>query len=289
MLALVAGEGDLPGLLMQALDGQGTPFFLCEIEGHETPARGDRPVIRFRIETLGSFIAELRGKGVDQICFVGRVARPPLDPAQIDAATMPLVPRMMAALQQGDDAALRSVLSFFDEAGISSIGAHELRPDLLPAAGVLGKVQPDARHEKDIARGMQIIGAMAQADVGQSCIVAGGQALAIEAQPGTDWMMLSLLEQNAALNGDLVAGMLGYGAAGQRSRRFAKGGTLVKAAKPGQELRIDMPTVGPDTFRRAAQVQLEGIVIEAGRVMVLDAPRCVQIADRHGLFFWVKA
>lgn len=288
MLALVAGEGELPGLVFQALEHSGTPFFLCEIEGHETPARGDRPVIRFRVETLGSFIADLRSRDVDQICFVGRVARPPLDPAKIDGATMPLVPRMMAALQQGDDAALRTVLSFFDEAGIASVGAHELRPDLLPAAGVLGKVQPEERHEKEIARGMQIIAAMAQADVGQSCIVANGQALAIEAQPGTDWMMLSLLEQNAALNGDLVAGVLGYGAAGQRSRRMPKGGTLIKAAKPGQELRIDMPTVGPDTFRRAAQVQLEGVVIEASRVMVLDAPRCIQIADRHGLFFWVK-
>jgi len=155
MLAIVAGEGDLPELVFQTLASDGIQFYLCELEGHPCDGRGGRPVIRFRIETLGSFIADLSAKGVDpdlsakgvdRICFVGRVARPPLDPAKIDPATMPLVPRMMAALQQGDDAALRTLLSFFQEAGIESIGAHELRPDLLPAPGVLSKAQPEKRH-----------------------------------------------------------------------------------------------------------------------------------------------
>ncbi len=288
MLALVAGEGDLPGLVFKALEAEGTAFQLCEMEGHPSAARGDRPVIRFRIETLGSFIAALVSKGVDRICFVGRVARPPLDPSKIDPATMPLVPRMMAALQQGDDAALRTLLSFFQEAGIESVGAHELRPDLLPAPGVLTKAQPEEQHHKDADRGAQIIAAMAQADVGQSCIVARGQALAIEAQPGTDWMMQSLMVQNTGLNSDLVASALGYGGALQRSAQLPPGGVLVKAAKPGQELRIDMPTIGPDTLRRAAQVKLDGVVIEAGRVMVLDAPHCIKIADQQGLFLWVR-
>lgn len=288
MLAIVAGEGDLPALVFKALEADGTAFQLCEMEGHPSDARGDRPVIRFRIETLGSFIAELLRKGVDRVCFVGRVGRPPLDPSKIDPATMPLVPRMMAALQQGDDAALRTVLSFFHEAGIESVGAHELRPDLLPDVGVLTKVQPSDAHLKDADRGAEIIAAMAQADVGQSCIVARGQALAIEAQPGTDWMMQSLMVQNIGLNNDLVAAALGYGGALQRSAALGPGGILVKAAKPGQELRIDMPTIGPNTLRRAAQVRLEGVVIEAGRVMMLDAPHCTKIADQQGLFIWVR-
>lgn len=289
MLAVMAGQGDLPRLLIGKLDEDGTPFRMCEMEGYPSDQRGDRPLIRFRIETLGSFIAELKAFGVDQICFVGHVARPPLDPSKIDAATMPLVPRMMAALQSGDDAALRLVLSFFEEAGIAAVGVHDLRPDLLPAAGVLGKHQPEERHLKDAARGVEIIGAMASVDVGQSCIVANGQALAIEALPGTDWMMQSLMERNAPLNTDLIANVMGYGGSLDRSRRIPHGGILVKASKPGQELRIDMPVIGPDTLRRAAQVRLEGIVIEAGRVMMLDAPLCIEIADRHDLFIQVLA
>ncbi|MEM9582023.1 MAG: UDP-2,3-diacylglucosamine diphosphatase LpxI [Pseudomonadota bacterium] len=287
MLAVMAGQGELPKLLIDQLDADGTPFRLCEMEGFSSDVRGDRPLIRFRIETLGSFIAELKKLDVSQICFAGSVARPPLDPSKIDAATLPLVPRMMAALQSGDDAALRLVLGFFDEAGIAPVGVHELRTDLLPTAGVLGAHQPEDRHGADAARGIEIIGAMARVDVGQSCIVANGQALAIEALPGTDWMMQSLMTENTPLSPDLMAQVIGYGGSLQRSKTLPAGGILVKASKPGQELRIDMPVIGPDTVRRAVQVQLEGIVIEQGRVMVLDAPTCIEIADRHGLFLQV--
>jgi len=193
MLALVAGEGALPGVVLEALDVGGVAYRLCEMEGHPCAARGDRPVTRFRVETLGSFIADLKQGGVSEICFAGRVARPRLDPSAIDAATMPLVPRMMAALQAGDDGALRLVLGFFEEAGITIRAAHELVADLLPSAGVRGAIHPNTKDKKDAVRGVEIIGAMAKVDVGQACVVAGGQALAIEAIGGTDWMLRSLL------------------------------------------------------------------------------------------------
>lgn len=287
MFALVAGAGDLPKTVMQELDAAGTPFRLCELEGNPSAHRGDRPVMRFRIETLGSFIAELVGYGVTQICFAGGIGRPPLDPSKIDAATMPLVPRMMAALQQGDDAALRTVLRFFEEAGIEPVAAHHLGGDLQPQPGYLGQQAPSEQHKKDAARGVEIIGAMAQVDVGQACIVAKGQALAIEAQPGTDWMMLSLLQHREMARDDKVPTLFGSVVTGARGAHIPKGGILVKAAKPGQDLRIDMPTIGPDTVMRAAQVGLEGIVIEAGRVIVLHPKTCIEIADKHGLFLWV--
>lgn len=288
MLALVAGEGDLPGQVMQELEAQGTLYHLCELEGFPSEHRGDRPIMRFRIESLGSFIADLVSRGVTQVCFAGAIGRPALDPSKIDAATLPLVPRMMAALQQGDDAALRTVLQFFDEAGIETIAAQHLGADLQPEPGYMGNVTPTEQHQKDAARGIEIIGAMAQVDVGQACIVAKGQALAIEAQPGTDWMMQSLLEDREATDDERVPRLFGSVVRGRRGKHIPKGGVLVKAAKPGQELRIDMPTIGPQTVLRAAQVGLEGIVIEADRVIVLHPEDCIQIADKHDLFIWVK-
>ena len=284
MLAVVAGEGRLPVLLLDHLDDQKTPYRLCELEGHAFEARAGRPIIRFRIEALGSFIADLKSKDVSRICFAGHVGRPRLDPTKIDTATMPLVPRMMAALQSGDDAALRLVLGFFAEAGIEPVGVHDLRPDLLPKGGALGTHAPSEQHLKDAARGIEIIAAMAAADVGQSWIVADGQALAIEAQPGTDWMMQSLLHERLNLPGKLTLAMLKPSTGATRAKGLPKGGILVKAAKPGQDLRVDMPVIGLDTINRAAQVGLEGIVIEAGRVMVLDAPAVAAQADRLGLF-----
>ncbi|EPX79022.1 LpxI family protein [Litoreibacter arenae] len=286
MLALVVGEGELPELLMEHLYETETPYQLCQMEWQGSDARGDRPVKKFRIETLGSFIAWLKEKGVDRICFAGRVDRPPLDPAKIDAATMPLVPRMMQALQVGDDAALRLVLGFFEEAGIRAIGAHEVRPDILPPAGYLGAVRPSDEHAGDADRGVEIIAAMAVADVGQACIVHKRQPLVIEAQPGTDFMMQSLLQERVAL--PWGSGILGPGRSPRAKEIAPKGGVLVKAAKPGQELRIDMPAIGPDTIRRAVQVGLDGIVIEAGRVIVLQSALCAKLAEKYGIFVWVR-
>ena len=132
MLALIAGQGRLPAVLARSLDQ--APL-VASLEGF---APEGLPIdLTFRIEHLGSFLAELKAKGVTEVCFAGAVRRPPLDPSSIDAATMPLVPRIMQALQLGDDAALRVVLEVFEEMGISIRAAHEVLPELLPDAGLL--------------------------------------------------------------------------------------------------------------------------------------------------------
>lgn len=294
MLALVAGQGTLPGLILQ----RHPSAVVCELEGFPS-GLSDAPM-RFRVERLGTFLSDLKAAGVTEICLAGAVGRPKLDPAAIDAATIPLVPRMMAALAQGDDAALRIVLAFFEEAGFAVRAAHDLVPDLLPSAGVLTKAAPGASAERDIARAVTAHAALGAADVGQALVVAGGQVIAVEAQPGTDWMLTSLLARDVipAETGGLfddpfgvAADMLGGPARRPRPRRdpaLPEGGILFKAPKPGQDRRIDLPAIGPETVRRAAAAGLEGIVVEADGVMVLDPSASIAAADRAGLFLWVR-
>ena len=259
MLALIAGRGGLPKLILQRLKER--PL-ICALEGYAPDLSG---VQSFRIETLGSFIAMLKERGVTQVCFAGQVQRPALDPTLIDPATMPLVPRMMAALSQGDDAALRIVLTFFEEAGIDIVAAHDLLPDLLPAEGVLTASKPTDTDKKDAARGAELLALLSPADIGQGCVVARGQALAVEAQPGTDFMLSSL----SALD-------------------RPRGGVFVKAPKDGQDRRVDLPTIGPDTVRLAAEAGLSGIAITAGGVQVLEPQLCIASANDAGLFIWVR-
>jgi DUF1009 family protein len=259
--ALIAGQGALPGVLARALPDA----VICELEGF---ASGLPDPVVFRIETLGSLIAALRARGVRQVCFAGAVRRPPLDPAAVDAATMPLVPRMMAALQQGDDAALRTVIAFFEEAGLEVVGAAALLPDLLPDPGVLSRAEPGPRDRSDADRAQAIHAALGAADVGQGCVVAGGQALALEAFGGTDWMLATL--------------------AGSGRPEGPSGGILFKAPKPGQDRRIDLPAIGPATIAGAQAAGLSGIVIEAGGVMVLERAATLAAADAAGLFLWVR-
>jgi DUF1009 family protein len=269
-LALVAGRGAVPGRVLAACEAAGRAVTVCGVTGFDAELpRNDRPV---RLETLGSLIAALRDAGVGEVCLCGAVQRPAIDPAAIDAATRPLLERLQGALVAGgDDAALRMLVGVFEEAGLRVLGAHDLAPDLLPPEGVPTRARPGPAHAPDAGRGAAVLAALGRADLGQACVVRAGQVIAVEALPGTDWMLQSLAATPPDLPSDL-----------------ARGGLLYKAPKPGQDRRVDLPAIGPRTIAGAARAGLDGIVIEAGGVMVVDLPATVAAADAAGLFLWVR-
>ncbi len=273
-LALIAGRGRLPGLILSALEARGEPVLVARLADDPPDFACDDAVI-FRLETLGTLIKTLLERGVTRACFAGAVRRPLIDPARIDAATLPLVPRLMAALEQGDDGALRIVLALFEAAGIEIVAATNLVPDLLADDGVLTRATPSDRSRRDATRAAGILAAMAPADIGQGVVVARGQALAIEAQAGTDWMLRSLaLMAGADDAGELPA---------------TKGGLLFKAPKLGQDWRIDLPAIGPDTVALAASLGLAGIVTEARGIVMLERDLLLRMADDAGIFVWSRA
>lgn len=269
-LALVAGRGALPARLIAACERGGRRVTVCGMEGHAADLpRNDRP---FRLETLGGLLADLRRAGATEACLAGAVRRPALDPAAVDAATAPLLERVAGALSAGgDDGALRVLVGLFEEAGLRVRGAADLLPELLPPEGVPTIARPGDGHGRDAGRAAATLALMGRADVGQACVVRGGQVLAVEALPGTDWMLGSL----ARLPPDLP-------------EPFRSGGLVYKAPKPGQDRRVDLPLIGPGTVERAAGAGLDGIAIEAGGVMVLDRDETVAAADAAGLFLWVR-
>ncbi|PRY80505.1 hypothetical protein CLV80_101360 [Yoonia maritima] len=253
MLALIAGTGDLPPALVARLPER--PL-VCAMRGFEPSLTPD---ITFRMEHLGSFLADLQARGVTQICMAGAVRRPQIDPSQIDAATMPLVPKVQAALTQGDDGALRIIITILEEHGFKVMAAHDVARDLLPRSGVLTKTGPASDHTVDAFTGEACVAQMGHADTGQACIVRFAEVMLREDANGTDAML---------------------------ARATGKGGILFKAPKPNQDWRADLPLIGPATAKAAAS--LDGIVIESGGVMVLDLPAVRRILDAQGMFLWVR-
>ncbi|GHG80680.1 LpxI family protein [Pseudodonghicola xiamenensis] len=260
MLALIAGRGSLPVAIARA---QTQPALICALEDNG-PDRLEVD-LWFRLETLGSLIAELKQRGATQVCMAGAIRRPQIDPAAIDAATLPLVPVLTEALQRGDDGALRAVITLFETAGITAVPAQEAAPGLLIGASTPTVSQPTEAHHRDARRGAEIVVAMGAADIGQACAVLNGQALAVESVFGTDWMLATLFD-----------------------RPDEGGGILYKAPKPDQDRRADLPAIGPDTVRGAADAGLDGLVIEAGGVILLDPDAVIAACDRMGLFLWSR-
>lgn len=262
-LALIVGRGALPVALVQALPER--PY-ICALDGYAPD--GLTPDLTFRIERLVPFLRHLGDRGIARVAFAGAVSRPRLDPALFDAATAQLVPHLMAAFAAGDDATLRAIISLFEDSDIAVEGVETLAPHLLPGPGLLaGTLPPGA--EADAARAEAIVAALGSADVGQGAVVAGGLCLAVEALPGTDIM----LAQVASLPEGL---------------RPSNRGLFYKAAKPGQDRRIDLPTIGPATLRAVAAAGLAGIAFEAGSVICLDLPALITEAHETGLFLWAR-
>ncbi|SDX44335.1 LpxI family protein [Roseicitreum antarcticum] len=268
-VALIAGGGALPAHLWAALNRADTPTLIATPEGGQNPdGLIGQEMTPFRLERLLPFLDNLVANGVSHVVFAGAVTRPRLDPALIDPKTATLLPRIMAALPQGDDATLREIIAMFEEWGLCVLSADQIAPDLLPPEGVLGDHQPDAGAKRDVARAKAIVQALGTVDVGQGCVVAQGLCLAVEALPGTDTM----LAQVAAWR-----------------EKGGRGGVFFKAPKPGQDRRIDLPVIGPDTLRAVHAAGLAGLAIVGGGVMLLDRARAVALADELGLFLWVTA
>lgn len=256
-LALIAGQGDLPVALLAGLPQR--PL-VCALDGFTPKIAVDQV---FRLERLALFLRYLSDQGVDQVVFAGAVARPRLDPSLFDPQTAQMVPRILAALQAGDDGALRAVIAIFEEAGFAVVGLADLAPQLIPGAGVYAGVL-DAQTESDAARGAQILAAMGSVDLGQACVVAHGQCLGVEVVTGTDALLSSV-------------GQIPHDR-----------GVLYKGAKPHQDRRMDLPTIGPNTVTKAADAGLAGIVWQAGDVICLDLPQMQSLAKARGLFLWAR-
>lgn len=307
-VAMIAGEGGLPRALGTAMGRAGVRWSACHLAGHVPKGVGQSR--GFRIEQFGSFLNALRDEGVTDVVLAGAVARPQIDPNRLDAATAPMAERLAEAVASGDDAALRTVVALIEEAGLRVVSAADVAPDLttLPDAGPDAPTPSDRDHA-DVERGRAVLDALAPVDVGQACVVAAGQVLAVEALPGTDWMLASLATAPRApvprppvprppqgrvpqpqpsgggLFGGLTDWLSGPGAAHDMPD-FARpdGGVMVKMPKAGQDLRVDMPAIGPDTVRRAATAGLSGIAVQRGAVLVLEAEEVGQIARGTGLF-----
>ncbi len=262
-LAILACSGGLPVRISEAQPDA----IKIGFEGVPNDLQGDIEVHRF--EKMGDVFETLKAQGVDRVVFAGSLARPPLDPAEFDATMTALAPRLMAAMQRGDDALLSEVIAIFEDQGFAVMGAHELVPDLTADEGLTVGAAPTEQDLQDTSRAWDILLTLSPLDVGQGCVVAGGQCLGIETVQGTDALLQFVADTPKKLRHDFK-------------------GVYVKAAKRGQDLRIDMPVIGPNTIRAVAEAGLAGLVVEAGRVMILEREKTLQAVEDEGLFLTAR-
>jgi UDP-2,3-diacylglucosamine hydrolase len=268
-LAIVCGGGSLPFAVADAAGKRGRRAVLFAISGCADAERvAAYPHHWVSLGQFGAFCRLAAQEGCRDVVFIGSVVRPAIWRIRPDLKTLALLPRIFAMFRGGDDHLLSGIARIFEEHDFRLIGAHQVAPDILMPEGLIGRAVPTDREREDIAKGLGLLNATSPFDIGQAAVVAGGRVLAVEAAEGTDQMIARIAEL-------------------RRSGRIAvagRQGVLVKAAKRGQDRRVDLPSIGPRTIEGAARAKLAGVAVVAGSTIVAEPERIAQAADRAGLF-----
>lgn len=267
-LGLIAGGGGLPAEIAERCRAAGRPYFVVRLRGFADEGTAGHPSVEIGLAELGKCFKALKKEGCEAVCLAGQVARPDFAKLKPDMRGLAALPGVIAAARHGDDAMLRRVLDEFRKEGFEIEGAHEAAGSMTLGLGRLGRLEPGPEHREDIERALTVARAIGRLDVGQGAVVCDGLVLAVEAQEGTDGMLRRVAELPEAIRG----------------KPGSMRGVLAKAAKPIQEIRVDLPTIGVATVQRAAKAGLAGIVGEAGRLLVVDREATVAMADDLGLF-----
>lgn len=269
-VGIIAGGGSLPVEVAAGLARQGHPPVIILIEGEVDRKAdfADYEQENLALEDIGSLLSVLRRRQISHLVLAGEIRRRPrLIDMRPSLGLLAVVPSVVVALARGDDGLLKILTRGLEARGIRVVGAHEIVLELVAAEGPLTKAVPRKSDWLDIEAAHAAAKAIGALDIGQAAVAVGGRAIALEGIEGTD----GLLERTRHLRG--------HGRLAGRMR-----GVLVKCAKPGQELRADLPSIGPQTVEAAHAAGLAGIAVEAGRSLILEGPAVIARANALGLF-----
>lgn len=255
---LIAGQGDLPALIVTALKSQNRDYFILAVNGDAQPSltEGDVPHQWIEIEEIARTLEIFREQEVTDIIMAGKLTRPPMKALKPPALAAKILKRVGAAIFKGDDALFKAIVSIFEEEGFNIIGADDVLQKLLTAKGILTKAQPDNMADIELAaKTARDLGAK---DIGQAAIILNGRVIAEEGSDGTDAMI--------------------------KSTGIVKGAVLAKMKKPEQERRVDLPAIGPSTIEAITVGEFAGVVLEAENSLILHPEKTIEMADNNGLF-----
>jgi DUF1009 family protein len=267
-LGIIAGGGDLPRAIAENVRESGRGVFVLALRGSAEPWVEQYPHEWVALGEVRKAFNALRSGDCGDVVLVGQVERPKFSEIKMDTRAVMLAPRVMAAALKGDDALLRSLVDMFDREGFRVVSVAEAASGLIAGTGPVGKLVPTAEQQSDVALGLKVVHAMGALDVGQAAIICNGLTLSVEAAEGTDKMMNRVLELPEHIRGT------------EKKPR----GVLVKAPKPIQDRKTDLPVVGVQTVKNAQRIGLAGIAIEAGGALIIDRRAVAEAADKAGLF-----
>jgi len=258
-IGLIAGNGTFPLAFARAAKQKGLTVIAVAHEGETLPelAQWVDSIFWIKVGQLGKLIKIFKEQEVHEVLMAGGIKKTRLfDGAMPDLRGMAFLARM---IHKKDDSMLRAVAAELESEGITICPSTLYLDNLLALPGVLTKRKPSKDEQLDIEFGWQMAKEIGKLDIGQTLVVKDQAVLAVEAIEGTD---------EAIKRGGLLCG---------------SGAVVIKVCKPHQDLRFDLPAIGPQTINSMVQVKAACLAIEAGKTIILDRDVLLLDADRAGI------
>jgi len=268
-IAILAGSGQLPIQLVEYLERTGQDFRILAFRGFAAPELRRRAHAQADLLDLKTIMATLEKWQPRAVTLAGAVRRPGFSALLGAYSLLRNRQEVKEVIARGDDQVLRGAVMLLEERGYTVVGAHELASGLVAPLSLHGDLHPGPDDREAVEVGISLLTSLSAFDIGQAAVVSRRHVLAIEGPEGTDRM----LRRVAGLRRSWL---------GLRRRR--EGGVLIKAAKRGQDLRVDMPAIGPRTIVESVQAGLSGIAVGAGSTLILEQEKTLRLANEQGLF-----
>lgn len=271
-IGILAGNGSLPLEVARAVTQSGGRVQVVAIDPGASPGLDGFPCVRLGIGQIGGMLKALKDAGCRDLVILGGVSRPDLGTLRPDLGLIWNLPQVVRLVfSGGDDGVLRICVRFFEAKGLNVVSPAVLVPSLVAGAGSLTDLSPKPSDIADILLGSSVVKALGAYDIGQAVVVAGGRIEAIEAAEGTDRMLARLAHARHNRDG---------------SPAGPAKGVLIKRPKPGQEMRVDLPAIGPATVASVAQAGLGGIAVLAGHSLVAQRSQLCEAARAASIYVY---
>ncbi len=260
-LGVIAGKGDLPKELAKLYIANGGECFIASINP-KVNLDGDFVYKAFALGSVSGIIGYFQEMGVENIVIIGGIDRPDLTSLKLDIAGSALIARILKQKVLGDDNVLRTISEYIESKGFKVISPQKILSLSNYEIDMISNKISSKQDKEDIKIGKKVITSLGEIDIGQSVIVCDGYVLGIEAAECTD----NLIKRCELL------------------RKKKNGGILVKMSKSKQDMRLDVPVIGPKTIFYLAKHGFNGVAIEKERVIVINPKQTQKLLNDNGLF-----
>ncbi len=263
MIGLIFGETDFPKKVLKKIKNK-KKYLIIDLTKKRT-FKKEKNSYSVSLGQFGKIIKLLKQNKCKKVLFAGKVQKPKFSKLRLDLKGVLYMPRIIKSAKIGDAAILKEVISIFKKEKITTISSLYFNPELSLKKGIFTKVKPNKDDRADIQKAIKILNNQNKYNFTQGVVVRNNKVVAIEGKGGTQKMLKKC-----------------------KSKEFRNRGVLVKFPKKKQDLRIDLPTVGLNTFIQCKSAGLKGIVLKSKQNVFLERKKCINFVNKNKMFVAVK-